>query len=235
MTPAPWSHSALECFTNCPEQYHHKYVLKDLPPEQKTAEQDWGTYVHKQFEYYLKRYAAGFELPHDLQIHLPYLEKLARLEDAAVGNRLMAEQKVALGRQPFGPCEYFDKRVWWRGIIDATIVEPVEARARVVDFKTGKEHDKWEQLAMSAVYTFLAYPAVNLVMAEFYWTATQRATKKVWGRQELDSLVGMLAPKLQDYAIAFKTDTWPKKQSGLCRGYCPVTTCSFWEERRSRR
>ena len=66
-------------------------------------------------------------------------------------------------------------------------------------------------------------------MAEYYWAQTQQVTKKVWSRAEIDALFAMLMPKLQAYIHSYKTDTWPMKQSGLCRGWCPVTTCQFWE------
>ena len=232
MTPKPWSHSALETHDTCPEQYHHKYVLKDLPPEEKSAEQDWGLFVHQQFEWFLTR--PGFEMPPDLQVHLPYLTKLSERGET-YPNEIYAERKVALSRVPLAPCGYFDKNVWWRGVLDCTIIEKEDSRARISDWKTGKPHTKWDQLAISAIWTFLAYPKIQLVQAEYYWVQTKQVTKKVWSRGEMDALFAMLTPKLQAYVHSYKTDTWTMKQSGLCRGWCPVTTCQFWEPKRPRR
>ena len=230
MIPKPWSHSALDCHANCPKQYNHKYVLKDLPPEQKSAEQDWGIFVHKQFEYYGGR--PGNELPVDLKIHQPFLDKLA--EEGRTAAVDLVERKVALSINPFAPCEYFAKNVWWRGVIDRQIVNKAEGRAKIVDYKTGKKKDDWCQLAENAIWTFMQYPFVNLVNAQYYWVTDQTTTKKVWGRSEIDSLVEMFAPKLADYVQSFKTETFTPRQSGLCKGWCPVKTCQFWEEKRSR-
>ena len=209
MKPRPWSHSALECHNNCPEQYHHKYVLKDLPPEAKSAEQDWGILVHKTFEDYLNSKPSDRKLPIDLMIHKPYLDRLLEIEGI-----LFAERKVAIGL-PFGPCGYFDKNVWWRGVIDVTVIEREDARAKIADYKTGKKKDDWTQLALNAVWVFLAHPEVNLINAQFYWTKDQTVTKKVWSRAELDSLVQMFTPKLLAYVHSFKNDVWPKKL--VCR------------------
>jgi hypothetical protein len=232
MKPNPWSYSALDTHENCPKQYHHKYVLKDLPPEEKSPEQEWGTYIHKQFEYYLTR--PGFELPHDLVIHKSYLDTLDAAGQAG-GNKIFAERKVALGRNPFGVCDYFDKgRVWWRGVIDVTILEIEEQRAKIADFKTGKKFDKWDQLAMNAVWVFFAYPDIQLINAQFYWTVDQTVSKKVWARGEIDQLIEMFSPKLHRYINSFQTDTWTPRESGLC-GWCPVKSCQFWRDRKERR
>lgn len=229
MKPKPWSHSALECHNNCPEQYHHKYVLKDLPAEEKSAEQNWGIFVHQKFEDYLNSKPGDRELPIDLRIHQPYLDHLLSVEGI-----LWAERKVALGVKPFGPCGYFADNVWWRGVIDATVVEREDARTLIADYKTGKKKDDWTQLALSAVWVLYNHPEVNLINAQFYWCVDQTVTKKVWGRSEMDMLVGMFAPKLQAYVYSFKNDVWPKKQTGLCHGWCPVTTCEFWQPKRKK-
>jgi len=238
MKPLPWSYSALDTHENCPKQYHHKYVLKDLPPEEKSPQQEWGTFVHQEFENYLSTKPtganaadptkSGYTLPVDLRIHQPYLDGLLQK-----GGQLWTERKVALGRKPFGPCSYFDRTgsVWWRGVIDCTVLELDEGRATIVDYKTGKKFDKWDQLAMNAVWVFLAEPKVNLINAQFYWTEDQTTSKKVWARGELDALVGLFLPKLGRFVNSFQTDTFTPKQSGLCGGWCPVKNCMFWREK----
>lgn len=226
MKPKPWSYSALDTHENCPKMYEEKYILKNLPPEEKSAEQLWGTFVHENFD--ARMSTKGFELPIDLQIHEPYFKGLEERPGV-----LFCEQKVALGRNPFGICSGTDwNRVWWRGVIDLTIVDREEGRATIVDYKTGKKFDKWDQLAMNAVWTFLAYPDVNLVNAQFYWVNDQTTTKKVWGRGEIDALCLMFAPKLSRYITSFQTNTFTPKQSGLCKGWCPVKSCKFWEEKK---
>ena len=235
MKPLPCSHSALVCHDNCPEQYHHKYVLKDLPPEAKSSEQLWGTFVHTEFELYLSR--PGRELPPDLLIHRPVLDKLIT-DGEADGCFLVAEQKVALSTK-MQPCGYFEKSdlvsLFWCGVIDAHVIDKVNARARIVDYKTGKKKEDWDQLAQNAIWIFQNYPSINLINAQFYWVTDQTVSKRVWARTEMDTLYTQgFGQRVLAYAHSFKTDTWPKKQSGLCKGWCPVTTCQFWEPKKEK-
>ena len=69
-----------------------------------------------------------------------------------------------------------------------------------------------------------AQPSVKEAGKSAFWT----------NLQEIDSLLAMVAPTLFEYAAAFKADTWTKKQSGLCKGWCPVKSCEFWEEKRKK-
>lgn len=232
MKPEPWSHSRVTTHDNCAFQYHETVVTKRIV-EEKGDSQNWGLDVHKQFEWALTR--PGFELREDLKIHQPMIDRLTA-EGEADGCFLVAEQKVALSNKPWGVCEYFDKTkpVWWRGVIDTQAVNRTECRARIVDFKTGKKKEDWCQLAENAVWMFTNYPWLNLINAQFYWTQDQSFSKRVWGRSELDTLINMFAPKVAAYAQSYKTDTWVKKQSGLCKGWCPVKDCQFWEEKKKK-
>lgn len=218
---------------NCGWQFHERYVSKTVPyDETKSDHQKWGIYVHKQFQWYGDR--PGFELPPDLIIHKPYLAMLNdEGEKASVD---LTERKVALSNKPFGPCEYFDKTkpVWWRGDIDRQQVWLGESRARIVDFKTGKKKIDFAQLGEYALWTFFEYPTVNLINAQFYWVEDQTVTKRVWARSEMDSIISLFSAKLEAYMESFRTEIFTKKQSGLCKGHCPVTSCMFWEPKKER-
>lgn len=233
MTTIPaWSHSAVTQHHNCPWNYHELKVSKNTI-EEKGESQSWGLDVHKQFEWALTR--PGFELREDLKVHQHMIDRLTA-EGEAEGCFLVSEQKVALSNKPFSVCEYFDKvkPVWWRGVIDAQAVNRAVGRARIVDFKTGRKKEDWAQLAENAVWMFTNYPWLNLINAQFYWTSDQTYSKRVWGRSEMDTLVGMFAPKVSAFAQSYKTDIWPKKQSGLCKGHCPTTACMFWEPKKNK-
>ena len=119
MKPLPWSPSALETFKNCPEQYHHRYVLKDLPPQEQSVEQVYGERVHEAFAD--RQRPKHKKLPADLAIHEPFMQKLA-----AQPGQAYVEHKAALAKN-LETCEWGDKNIWCRMIIDYLRVDAKES------------------------------------------------------------------------------------------------------------
>lgn len=222
MTPKPWSHSALEDFKNCPRSYYEKRIAKSVV-ETKGEATIWGEVVHKHFEDYL---TDGVALPPELTVHEPFLQRLLGLE----GMRFV-EERIALNNQA-RPCAFFGDDVWYRGVIDFGVVNG--EYARLIDHKTGKHHTKFGQLKLFALWTFEAYPTVNQVRCEYYWTQTMTLNGETYTRDQIGKLWSGFVPDLRQYAEAFKTDTWQPRQSGLCNGWCPVESCEFWRPKRRR-
>jgi hypothetical protein len=220
--PLPWSQSRLEDFKNCPRAFYEKQVAKSVVEEQN-EQSIWGQRVHKHFE---ERLVDGVVLPDILDMHEPFL--------AALGSRRgdkFVEQRIALNR--FGaPCAFFDRDVWFRGVVDFKLVNG--DRALIVDHKTGKHHSKYGQLQLFAIHTFLAHPEVQAVHTQYYWTQSRTTNGETYFRSELSELWRPFVGDLKQYAEAFQTDTWQPRQSGLCRGWCPVTDCEFWQPKRRR-
>jgi hypothetical protein len=129
------------------------------------------------------------------------------------------------------PCGFFDKEVWFRGVIDYVKIH--DGKALVLDYKTGKPHSKFGQLKLFAIHTFLAYPEVEVAEVKFYWTKTMSTTGERYHRDQMGDLWKHFIPNLRQYVEAFKTDTWQPRQSGLCNGWCPVKSCEFWKPRRT--
>ena len=213
--PLPWSFTSLDTFKTCPFQYMNKYVAKTVR-EEPTEAMLWGNAVHKHFE---DRQAVNTPLPVDLRQHEPYMQKLADKPGVA-----FTEQKIALDTKA-QPTHFFDRDVWYRGVMDYQKVDSDSASALIVDYKTGKPHQKFTQLGMFAIHTFAHHHKVELVNAQFYWTKDQTVTKKVWSRKDIPELWGTVLPDLRQYAQAFKENVWQKRQSGLCRQWCPVLEC----------
>lgn len=218
--PLPWSHTALDDFTNCPRAYHAKRVVKSVK-EEPTEALLWGNRVHKAFEL---RLLQGTSLPAELAMHDTYLKGLSGLPGVA-----LTEQQIALDRS-LQPCAWFGERVWFRGVID--YIKLNEPKALVVDYKTGKMHNKFGQLKLFALYVFAQHRLVDEVEVRYYWTQTHTATKAVYTRDQIPRLWAEFTPQLKQYADAFRTDTWQPRQSGLCNGWCPVQSCEFWKPRR---
>ncbi len=222
MKPNAWSHSALEAFENCPRQYHETKVLKKWPFS-PSREMLWGREVHKAFEDYL---VLGTPLPVDLQQHETFLGWYKSLPGDLAG-----EERIALDIQ-MRPCEYFDRKrqVWYRGQIDAR-KRDVD-NTYILDHKTGKVKNDYSQLKGFAMHEFLSRPEVNTVRVEFYWTQTKTTSGETYTREQLPAIIGEFMPRLGRFADAFLTETWIPKQSGLCRGWCPVTDCEYWQPKR---
>ena len=224
MKPLPWSPSALDTFVNCPEQYHHRYVLKDLPPEVKSAEQIYGDDVHQAFA--ARQGPKHVKLPPGLAAHEPFMVALA-----AQPGRAYVEHKVALAKN-LNACEWDNKNVWCRMIIDYLRVDARERHATIVDYKTGKPHKKLKQLIIYALWTFQEFGYVDEINVMFYWTKDQTTTHATWNRENIPHLWAQLVGDLRQYKEAFRADIWQMRPSGLCLGWCPVIGCKHWRPKR---
>ena len=118
--------------------------------------------------------------------------------------------------------------VWWRGIID--YVKRDGPDAVIVDYKTGKPHQKFGQLKLFALYLFAKHPEITQVQVLYYWTKTQTMTGALYTREMVGALWQEFVPNLKQYVEAFRTDTWQPRPSGLC-GWCPVKLCEHWRPR----
>lgn len=222
MKPKPWSHSALEDFKNCPRSYAEKRIFKSVV-ETKHEATVWGEEVHKHFEDFMKD---GVALPRGLGVHEEFLLRLMALPGTHG-----VEQKIALNTSA-QPCDFFAADAWYRGVVDWMTVNGDSAL--LIDYKTGKHHTKFQQLRLFALHTFAAHPEVQTVRAEYYWTQTCTKNGETYTRDQIPQLWAERLPDLKQYVEAFKTDTWQPRQSGLCRGWCPVETCEFWSPKRKR-
>lgn len=224
MKPLPWSPSALDTFRNCPEQYHHRYVLKDLPPEERSVEQVYGERVHEAFAD--RQRPKRVKLPPDLAAHEPFMLVLA----AQAGNAYI-EHKAALAKN-LETCEWGDKNVWCRMIIDYLKVDAKERHAWIVDYKTGKAHKKFNQLIIYALWAFQEFGYFDTIDVMFYWTKDRTTSVKRWDRDDVPKLWGELVGDLRQYKEAFRSDVWQMRPSGLCNGWCPVIGCKYWRPKR---
>jgi hypothetical protein len=222
MKPIPWSPSSLSDFVNCPRSFYEKRILKSVKQED-TEQTIWGNKVHKAFE---ERHLNGTPLPPDLDDHEAFMLQLT-----VIPGQHYTEQKIALSTA-LTPCGFFDDNVFMRAIID--YLKVTDDRALIVDYKTGKPHNKFGQLKLNALWVFQQHPAVQKIKVMYYWTKTMTVTDQQYARADIPALWADFVPDLKQYKEAFKTDTWQPRQSGLCHGWCPVTTCEFWRPKRNR-
>jgi hypothetical protein len=208
-----WSHSALDTYNTCPKKYYHEKILKDVPFSESDAS-IYGKEVHKAFELYLGKNQA---LPFGLTQYAPYLDKFK-----AVKGKVLVEQRVAINNE-FMPTGYFDKDVWFRGQADLIILQ--KTHAVVVDWKTGKLKDNFDQLDLMAAACFCLAPEIETMDAMFWWTQSRKPTSKKYKRSDVGDIWGRFLPKVKRLEDSIKTTTFPAHAGWLCGRYCGVKSC----------
>ena len=205
-----WTYSQLEAFETCPKKFYHLRVARDVvePPNEYSA---WGERVHTAME---NRVRDGVALPEGMEQWEGIAAKLAALPGAK-----LCEQKMALDKN-FQPVDW--KQAWSRGIADLLVIHG--DKALVIDHKTGKRKLS-EQLMLYALYAFAYYPEVEEVGACFVWLKEKKMDKEVFSRQDIPKMWSEFLPRVARLESAYEKDKWLAKPSGLCKGWCPVTSC----------
>lgn len=222
MRPLPWSWSAISDFLTCPKSYYERKVAKRII-EPDNAAGNWGDYVHKQFDAYMKA-GGAYVLPENVAHYEPYISQFVRLP-----GDVYSERKYAINRQLL-PCGYFADDVWCRAIVD--ILQINGHKALAVDHKTGKRKESSGQLRLCALMVFLFHPEVTECTTHFNWLKVDQRDTETFYRRDETELWATFKPDLQQYVFAFKNETFPPIQSGLCNGWCAVTDCEYWKPKR---
>lgn len=214
-----WSFSALNMYNTCPYQYYRLKVKKDVKDKQNESA-IWGNDVHKKLEH---RVRDKTPLPERFKQY----EYLARPFDNAPGV-VLAEQQMALNRN-LEPTGWFAKDTWCRGIVDVTVLNEPKRRAFAGDWKTGKRKPDSDQLMLFAALIFAHYPEIDRADTAFIWTQAKATDRETFTRDQEKDIWNHFFGKLRKLEQSFEKDTWPKKPSGLCKGWCPVRNCTYWE------
>lgn len=216
MTQPAWTYSQLDSFESCPRKFYHLKVKRDIV-EPPTIHTEWGKRVHTAFENAVKDRAP---LPEGMQ-------QWQRIADKIVSFRgeKYPEQKFALDRA-FKPAGW--SNAWTRGIADLVVVNG--SKAAVMDYKTGKRKPS-EQLDLYAAYAFSHYQNLETVVTGFIWLKEKRIDWKRIERTDVAAVWQSLLPRIAKLESAYERDKWPARTSGLCNGWCPVTTCEFNKKR----
>lgn len=220
-----WSHSAVELFRQCPHRYYQTRITKQFKDEFKGPAADWGLAVHKAME---RRVRLGVELPANMSQYEP----VAKLLEAMPGQKF-TELQLALNIQR-KQVDWFASDVWCRIVLDLLVLHPSQRMAFVLDYKTGKRKEDDSQLALCAAGVFALYPSVEKVISGYYWLGEQKFDRATFVRKFEDRLWGLYLPHVERMEEAARLGEWPKKPSGLCRGWCPVSNCQFWEAKKEK-
>jgi len=215
--PFAWSWSALDSFETCPRRHQLVKVVKAFP-EKQNPQMLAGQQFHKALELRVER---GKSLPPDMKQYEPIIQ---RLEKSAEGGTMVAERKIGLTRD-LQECEYFDKAVWLRTVVDCQIDSGCGKKAMVLDWKTGKVKEGYDQLALTAAVKFAISPTLERASTAYVWFQANSITKENFVRDDVAGIWRNILPRVAKLENALATGKFPAKQSGLCRAHCPVTTC----------
>lgn len=222
MKKLAWSFSALSVFDTCRKKFYHLKVAKDVKDGDSEAAAE-GKEVHAVM---FHRVINGKALPVPLRQH----EKMAAKFAGADGQKY-GEMKMCLNDK-FEPVDWFAKDAWVRAIIDLLIVRG--KTAIIVDWKTGKRKDEFDQLELSAAVLSRYMPEIEEFRLVFVWLRDQEITPpKTIMKADMKQVWLKFLPKVKEIEDARKTTNFPATESGLC-GWCPVTTCPHWFDKDER-
>ena len=214
-----WSFSKKKNYDTCPKRHYEIDVLKNFVED--TEQLTWGNEVHKALA---DACSGKAPLPETMKAYQKWVDEIA---DASKPGRVLVEQKFAVTRD-LKPTQYFAPNVWYRGICDvARVAEPV-AVAR--DWKTGKVKHNSVQLMLMAACLFIHMPALQRIQTDFIWLQEDCKTTDTWSREQIMRELTVLIPEVNAMEQAYKTLTFPPKPSGLCRKWCPVSSCPFYKK-----
>jgi hypothetical protein len=223
--PFSWSFSAVNDFDTCPYQYAAKRYHCTVQFEDTPAT-IWGTRVHDAME---KRLQFGTALPEGMTQWEKYPRLLEQRAKDLCGT-LKPEEKITfnlLGEQ----VSWFGKDAWARGAIDVLI--RAGDTAYIYDWKTGKQKDNLLQLQIFMWFVATKYPDINNFVTRFIWLNTGNVTGEDFTRDKhLKGIEDDLHVRLSRMNTAWREKVFQPKESGLCRGWCPVEECRHWKEKR---
>jgi len=180
-----WSYSSIKTFEQCPKKYFHLKVVKDVKDD-PGPEAVYGTEVHLAAEEFIRD---GKPIPDKYGFIRPVVERLANFP-----GEKRTEMKVGLRKEgtEFSPCSFFDKEVWYRGIIDLLIING--ERAHLLDYKTGKnaKYADMKQLDLMAGAVFVHYPQVQEIKSGLLYVVSNEFPKKVHVREKLGEYLSSL-------------------------------------------
>lgn len=220
--PFSWSFSSLAEFESCPSRWASKrFYCTTVEPE--TEQMIWGTRVHKAFE---ERIRDGVPFPKDFP---STYEPWARVLEKLPGEKFF-ERKFAV-KSNHQPCDWFEGT--GRGIVDLLILH--EGVATIIDYKTGKKKDDQTQLELFSWFVVNEFDfdrTIKTFKHRYIWLKDNTTTGGELAYLDAKLVINKMLPRIDAMERAWNTETFPCFPSGLCVGYCPVTECIHFKERK---
>ena len=156
------------------------------------------------------------------------VEKLADFPGEKYTEMKLGVTKTSWG---FDPCSFFDKEVWYRGIVDLLIVNG--ETAHMIDYKTGKnaKYADMKQLDLMAGALFVKFPELQTIKSALAYVVSNEFPKKTHVREEMHTYLSVFDNELDRLDAAMENGVFNPKSGPLC-GWCPVVDCAHWKPRR---
>ena len=228
--PLVGSYSLLNQYLNCPHATFHKYIAKSYPYVQSDAARE-GDAVHLAMENRLRikqplppKYAQWepFAKPFDDQ-QRRIAEKYQDKDHLRVD--LLIEQKIGIDKDG-KPCDYWGNTVYFRGRIDAAVVQ--NGKAYICDWKSGSSRyeDPFE-LEIGAVLLQAKFN-VSTIKGNYIWLKENRVGVP-YDLSDTNKTFAKMRHLMEEIERDRIRDWFEKRKSGLC-GWCPVIECEHWRE-----
>jgi hypothetical protein len=210
-----WSYSSIGLFDQCPKKYYHLRVIKDIV-EPETEHLTYGKMVHEAAEKYIRD---GEPIPEKFLFIAPVLDVLKEIP-----GRKLCEHKMGL-TEDLEPCGFFDKNVWFRGVVDLLIIQ--DDLAHIVDYKTGKsaQYADTKQLELMALAVFKHFPLVERVKAGLAFLVSEDFVKANFTKYEAPERWLTWIQQTDKLTAAYDNNVWNAKPNFTCRKFCPVKDC----------
>lgn len=213
-----WSHSSLKDYETCARKYHEVKILKRYPREETEATL-YGTLLHEAAELYISK---GQPLASEFTFIQPVLDALI-----AKPGRKLCEYEMAL-TEHLQPCNFKAPNYWVRGIADLIIIDDEDLCAWVFDYKSGSaKYPDRDQLTLMALMVFAHFPHIRTVRGGLLFVLHNTLIKHTVTREETDAHWWKYRERVSRIEASKDNNVWNPKQSGLCKRYCPVTSCHF--------
>ena len=216
-----WSYSKIKNNETCGKRHLNIDILKKFS-EGPNPDLSWGEKVHNALA---KRIGSGTPLPEGMGNYEEWALRVLEGDNV----KIFTELKFGI-TEDFNPCGFFDKKVWYRGIAD--VLKFREQVGLVIDWKTGKIKEDGIQLALMAVCVFIHYPQIQKIRSEFVWLneGPNITSREDFSREDIPKIWAAVLPRVNQLKDAYARGFFPPNPGGLCRNYCPVKDCEYYQK-----
>lgn len=212
-----WSYSSIKLYDQCPKKYYHLRVIKDTV-ESSTEALLYGSRFHEAAEFYIRD---GTPLPEYFKFAKDALDRLN-----AINGEKLCEYKMGI-TAALEPCAFDDKDVWWRGVVDLVVLDKLNGKAYIIDYKTGKsaKYADKDQLELMALAVFKHFPEIKKVNAGLLFVRCNALVKEKYEVEKQDEIWAKWVEEYDKLMQSYTHDVWNPRPSGLCRKHCAVLSC----------